>query len=137
MGRKKTARTIAYETNKSAKVGTEIVCPICKTKFVKRQWAQAFCCGTCKDAYWNAKKDRHRAGYYTDYDNARPERRLRRALYSMDVVSASDSDEMTARIAYETDEGFRRYVNDGDDICDIPSVSVDLYTQYENYYGID
>jgi hypothetical protein len=55
----------------------------------------------------------------------------------MDVVSASDSDEMTARMAYETDEGFRRYVNDGDDICDIPSVSVDLYTQYENYYGID
>lgn len=137
MGRKKTARTIAYEGNKSAKVGTEIVCPICKAKFVKRQWAQAFCCGKCKDAYWNAKKDRHRAGYYTDYDNAKPERRLRRALYSMDVVTARDGDELSARMAYETDEDFRMYLREGSYHADGGECQVDLYTEWCNYMGID
>ena len=134
---KKSKRKLQYEANKSAKVGTEITCPICGIKFVKRQYSQAFCNGKCKDAFWNAKKDRHRAGYYEEYDNKHPERKLRRALYSIDILNARDSAELEARMALVNDEGFRRYVNDDCDVCDIPNCNVDLATQYENYLGID
>lgn len=126
-----------YEANKKAKVGTDIICPICRTKFVKRQYSQAFCCGRCKDAYWNAKGDRHSVGYYEKYDHKHPERKLRRALYSMDVINARDEAEMYARMALVNDPDFRRYVNDDCDVCDIPNCNVDLATQYENYLGID
>ena len=132
----KSKRKIIYETNKKAKVGDEIICPICFKKFIKRQYAQAFCDTKCKDAYWNAKKDRHRTGYYEEYDNKHPERKLRRALYSMDILNARDSDEIEARMALATDEDFRRYVNDDCDVCDIPKCNVDLATQYKNYLGI-
>ena len=118
-----------YNTNKSSKVGDVCVCPICYAKFTKKHYAQAFCCTKCKDAYWNAKKDRHRADYYKEYDDARPERKLRRALYSMDIVTARDSDEMYARMALATNEDFRRYVNDD---CD-GNCCVDLSTMYKNY----
>ena len=118
-----------YNTNKASKIGDECVCPICSAKFTKKHYAQAFCCTKCKDAYWNAKKDRHRAGYYEEYDDKHPERKLRRALYSMDIVTARDSDEMYARMALATDEDFRRYVNDD---CDA-NCCVDLSTMYNNY----
>lgn len=46
-----------YELNKSAKVGTDCICPSCNSKFVKTNYQQAFCkrlSGTqCKDKYWN------------------------------------------------------------------------------------
>lgn len=133
----KSKRRLQYEANKSANVGTEITCPICSTKFVKRQYSQAFCDGKCKDAYWNAKKDRHRVGYYKEYDNKHPERKLRRALYSMEVHNAYDAEELDARMALVNDEEFRRYVNDDCDVCDIPNCNVDLATMYENYLCID
>lgn len=134
---KKSKRKLQYETNKGAKVGTEITCPICGTKFFKRQYSQAFCCGECKDTFWNTKDDRHSVGYYEKYDNKHPERKLRRALYSMDITNARDEDEMEARMALANDEGFRRYVNDDCDVCDIPECNVDLVTMYENYVEID
>ena len=134
---KKSKRRLQYEANKSTKVGTEITCPICGTKFVKRQYSQAFCDGKCKDAFWNAKGDRHNVGYYEKYDNKHPERKLRRTLYSIDVINARDEAELEARMALVNDEGFRRYVNDDCDVCDIPNCNVDLATQYENYLGID
>lgn len=134
---KKNKRKLQYEANKSAKVGTEITCPICGTKFIKRQYAQAFCDGKCKDAFWNAKRDRHSVGYYEKYDNKHPERKLRKALYSIDVINARDEAELEARIALVNDPDFRRYVNDTDDLCDIPPCNVDLATQYANYLGID
>ena len=133
---KKSKRRLQYEANKSARVGTEITCPICGTKFIKRQYSQAFCDGKCKDAFWNAKKDRHREGYYEEYDNKHPERKLRKALYSIDILNARDEAEMEARIALVNDPDFRRYVNDDCDVCDIPNCNVDLATQYENYLGI-
>ena len=46
-------RKKTYKLNKTLKVGDELTCPICKTKFIKKQWQQAFCCGTCKDKLWN------------------------------------------------------------------------------------
>jgi endogenous inhibitor of DNA gyrase (YacG/DUF329 family) len=131
--RKISKRKEIYITNKTMKVGEICICPICGKEFTKRQYAQAFCCGKCKDAYWNAKKDRHRASYYEEYDNKHPERKLRRALYSMDIINARDGAEMEARIALATDEDFRRYVNDDCDVCDIPNCNVDLATMYNNY----
>ena len=48
---------IEYGFAKSAKVGDEVCCPSCKTKFVKSSYQQVFCKtkgGTkCKDYYWN------------------------------------------------------------------------------------
>ena len=134
---KKNKRKLQYEANKDAKVGEEITCPICSQKFIKRQYSQAFCCSKCKDGYWNAKGDRHRAGYYKKYDNKHPERKLRRALYSMEIHNAYDAEELEARMALVNDPDFRRYVNDDCDICDIPSCNVDLATMHENYLGID
>lgn len=50
-----------YKTNKKARVGTEIECPVCHTKFKKIQWSQAFCCTRCKDKFHNMHDgDRHR-----------------------------------------------------------------------------
>ena len=44
-----------YRTNKKAKVGEIIECPVCHIKFKKIQWAQAFCCGHCKDSFGTDK----------------------------------------------------------------------------------
>lgn len=50
-----------YRSNKEAKVGEIIECPVCHTKFTKRQYSQAFCCDQCKDKFHNMRcKDRHR-----------------------------------------------------------------------------
>ena len=42
-----------YKNNKSAKVGTEIECPTCHKRFIKKSYQQAFCCKDCKDKFWN------------------------------------------------------------------------------------
>ena len=91
-----TKRQQAYKQNKLAKVGETIVCPICGETFKKKQYSQAFCCGQCKDTYWNAKGDRHSVGYYEDYDNARPERKKRRILYGSNRI-VSVGGELTPR----------------------------------------
>lgn len=133
MARKITKRKERYNTNKALKVGSVCVCPICGKEFIKKTYAHAFCSTKCKDAFWNAKKDRHRKGYYLEYDNAHPERKIRRALYSMEIHNARDEAEIEARIALVNDEDFRRYVNDDCDVCDIPNCCVDLSTMYDNY----
>ena len=54
-----------YRTNKNAKTGTEIECPVCHTKFKKRQYSQAFCCTRCKDKFHNrVDGDRHSSEWY-------------------------------------------------------------------------
>lgn len=62
-------RKKTYKLNKTLKVGDELTCPICKTKFIKKQWQQAFCCGTCKDKFWNDKPDRHKDPNYHHFYN--------------------------------------------------------------------
>lgn len=79
--RKKSKRQLQYESNKAAKVGETIVCPICGTSFTKKQWQQAFCCTQCKDTYWNAKGDRHTSDYYQEYNKKHPERLERIGIY--------------------------------------------------------
>ena len=59
---------------KSAKVGDIVVCPYCGKEFVKKTYQQTFCCAECKNTYWNNKKDRHRKGYYKQYNKEHPER---------------------------------------------------------------
>lgn len=59
-----------YRSNKEAKVGEAIECPVCHTKFIKRQYSQAFCCGHCKDRFHNMRcKDRHK---YNDSGDDNP-----------------------------------------------------------------
>lgn len=130
---KKTKRNIRYEANKKAKVGEELICPICGSKFVKRTYSNAFCDSKCKDAFWNAKKDRHSAGYYERYDSKHPERKVRRALYSMNVVNSRDAAELDARVALATDDDFKRYVKNNCGDNGAPDCAVDLSTMYENF----
>lgn len=70
MGKQAKKRKGLYRTNKEAKVGTEIECPVCHTKFIKRQYSQAFCCTQCKDKFHN-RHDGDRYNYENlcdDYD---------------------------------------------------------------------
>lgn len=57
-----------YKLNKESKVGETIECPICHTKFTKRQYSQVFCSTRCKDRFWNSKGDRHLYADYSDND---------------------------------------------------------------------
>ena len=109
-----TKRQQTYKANKQAKVGMMITCPVCGDVFKKRQYSQAFCCGQCKDAYWNAKGDRHAAGYYEEYDAKSPERMKRRKLYGSNIV-VSIGGELTPRQRADIEERFqeqRRYLED-------------------------
>lgn len=59
-----------YKNNKSAKVGTNIECPVCHTKFIKKQYSQAFCCTRCKDKFHNMNDgDRHKYIYGDNDEN--------------------------------------------------------------------
>lgn len=108
-----------YKANKQAKVGEVIVCPICGKKFVKKQYSQAFCGADCKDKFWNAKKDRHRPGYYRAYNAKHPERvafimektMIQRA--GCTGLSWADQEEREAIHEYCTNPDFRKYVDDG------------------------
>ena len=61
-----------YRNNKSAKVGTEIECPVCHTKLIKKYYQQALCCKECKEKFWN--RTRKSNGYFTRYNLEHPER---------------------------------------------------------------
>lgn len=61
-----------YENNKSAKVGSELVCPTCGKHFIKKSYQHAFCRkrgkgkalgkgNLCKDTYHNSVSDKRRA----------------------------------------------------------------------------
>ena len=63
-----------YLYNKEAATGTNLICPICGTSFIKKQYSQAFCCKDCKNKFWNKKGDRHREGYYAEYNEKHPDR---------------------------------------------------------------
>jgi uncharacterized Zn finger protein (UPF0148 family) len=84
---KKTKTNARYEENKAAKVGMELICPVCGSRFTKKQWAQAFCCTKCKDTFWNNKGDRHREGYYEDYDLSHPSRLRNRIIYGSSRIA--------------------------------------------------
>ena len=68
-----------YKNNKSAKVGTEIECPTCHKRFIKKSYQQAFCCKDCKDKFWN--RTRKSNGYFSRYNAEHPERLERVGIY--------------------------------------------------------
>jgi len=84
-----------YLINKAAKVGDNIVCPICGNEFKKKSYQQAFCSSDCKNEYWNLKGDRHKKGYYRKYNMAHPER-LDRG-YTNGCLNGCLSDEIERR----------------------------------------
>lgn len=57
MNKGKKKLLILYEACKTAKIGTNIVCPSCNTQHIKKAYNSVFCKskgGTiCKDNYWN------------------------------------------------------------------------------------
>ena len=61
-----------YDINKQAKVGEELICPICGHRFKKKSYQQAFCSTFCKDKYWNQKRKDN--GYFRQYNLEHPER---------------------------------------------------------------
>ena len=61
-----------YDINKAAKVGTEIICPVCGRHFIKKSYQQVFCDFMCKQSYWNQKRKDN--GYFKQYNNEHPER---------------------------------------------------------------
>ena len=73
-----------YKNNKSAKVGTEIECPVCHKRFIKKSYQQAFCCKDCKDKFWN--RTRKSNGYFSRY-NAEHTERLERVGIYLDVYA--------------------------------------------------
>lgn len=107
--------TKAYDNNKAAKVGETINCLVCNKTFIKKQYSQVFCCGECKDKYWNRKGDRHKAGYYEKYDKKHPERLERAAIWGVKpgrFLNAEDEREILARLEYRKNEEFRNYVDE-------------------------
>ena len=63
-----------YNLNKTLKVKTDCVCPICGSHFIKKQYSQSFCSRQCKDIFWNARRpmtkarERYLIRYYHLYD---------------------------------------------------------------------
>ena len=135
----KSNRKKTYDTNKAAKCGEHLVCPVCGTAFVKKQWQQAFCCGECKNKYWNDKGDRHSdPNYYSKYNQKHPERYI--GLIGLGHNKA-EREYNEALYALATDEDFRNYVNDSvnnfDGSWDSHDVGcgggIDIVQEYENY----
>ena len=74
-----------YKNNKSAKVGTEVECPTCHKRFIKKSYQQAFCCKDCKDKFWN--RTRKSNGYFSRYNAEHPERLERIGIYLDDYAN--------------------------------------------------
>lgn len=136
---KASTRKKMYDKNKAAKCGEQLNCPVCNSVFVKKQWQQAFCCGKCKDKFWNARGDRHAdPNYHTKYNQKHPERYLN--LLGRGATRA-EREYNEALYTLATDKDFRDYVNDsvdnfsGDwDSHDVGcGGGIDIVQEYENY----
>lgn len=105
-----------YAINKKAKCGDEIICPICGTKFIKKQYSQAFCRIKCKDSFHNGRKFERVSAY---------------------PINMRDRNDLFARKQLQEDMVFRKYVNDMLLEDDEFGCEVDLYDVYLNYCGIE
>ena len=130
----------AYEQNKAAKVGETIRCACCGKEFVKKQYSQAFCCGKCKDKYWNRKGDRHNnPNYYRNYNAEHPERlefvRERWLEKAVPGLSRAAREEREAMREYMQNERFREYVKENSYDWDWDGCYVPLSVRLENFEG--
>jgi predicted nucleic acid-binding Zn ribbon protein len=106
MAKKKIKR---YDINKSAKVGTEIICPVCGKRFIKKSYQQAFCSTECKDKYWNQKRKGN--GYFKQYNIEHPERLERIGIdidAELDCYIGDPDYEALAQITIDPD--YDRYI---------------------------
>lgn len=103
--------------NKDAKIGDTIVCPVCKTKFIKKHYQQTFCCSDCKNKYWNDKGDRHKdPEYHNKYNRKYPERLERIGIY-----------EDNGELGYFDDYGYFHYFKEDYDcwaMCEDPIMGI-------------
>ena len=50
--------------NRESKVGSNLICPMCGSEFIKRSYQHTYCSLTCKDKRHNQlNPDRHRYSY--------------------------------------------------------------------------
>lgn len=96
-----TKKVKRYEVNKSASVGEDIICPLCRTHFIKKSYQQVFCSTKCKDRYWNQKRKDN--GYFRKYNIEHPERLERVGImgYDPDICLGDPEWESLAQITID------------------------------------
>ena len=114
-----TKRKEAYNINKSNDIGAVCECPICKRKFIKSHYAQAFCCDKCKNKFHNDRKKGKRNNYFRNYNMRHPERLTR------------------VGIDLEFEKWKSEYYRDSDCFGEIPSVSITDDELFRQYHQID
>jgi len=125
----------AYAVAKDGKVGDEITCPSCKTKFTKTNYQQAFCKskgGTiCKDFYWNnvtpSKRDnrtRISPASRAFMESEKGKMIINQKLYGEDAPCVYGG---SGRISGITSEGYRIMDGVAYDEFDSPVYDVDIY----------
>ena len=112
-----TKRKKLYLENKEKKVGEVCICPICKNEFIKKQYAQSFCCNECKVKFHNDRKIGKRNDYFRKYNKKHPERYDRvgidiefekwKAEYYSECISVGD---FYAPITISEEELWRQYL---------------------------
>ena len=114
-----TERKRLYITNKDKKVGDVCCCPICKSKFVKIHYAQAFCCNECKVKFHNDRQRGKRNDYFREYNMKHPERYTR------------------VGIDLEFEKWKAKYYLESSCFGEIPVVNIDEDELLRQYLGID
>ena len=114
-----TKRKERYNTNKSLKVGSVCICPICGKEFTKTHYAQAFCCNECKVKFHNDRQRGKRNDYFHRYNMKHPERLER------------------VGIDLEFEKWKAEYYRDSDCFGDIPSVTITEEELERQYLQID
>lgn len=111
-----------YNQNKIKKVGESCMCPICRKKFVKKHYAQAFCSNDCRVKFHNDKQVGKRNEYFRKYNMKHPERYAR---VGIDI----EFEKWKAKYYEDCYDN----MEDGDYVCEIDNCS--LISQYEEETG--
>ena len=101
------AKVKKYDLNKSAKVGSQLICPVCGQIFTKKSYQQAFCSTICKDKYWNQKRKDN--GYFKRYNIEHPERLERVGInsdFDADLCLGDDECESLGHITIDRDNDY-------------------------------
>lgn len=113
-----TKRKELYLTNKEKKVGETCTCPICKEEFVKKHYAQAFCCNDCKIKFHNDRQKGKRNDYFREYNMKHPERYTR------------------VGIDLEFEKWKAEYYRESSCFGDIPAVTISEDELWRQYMGL-
>ena len=116
---KMTKRKQTYLLNKNNNVGDICVCPICNSEFIKKHYAQAFCCNECKVKYHNNKQRGKRNTYFRKYNMKHPERYER------------------VGIDLDFEKWKAEYYRESTCFGELPAVTIDEEELYRQYMQID